>query len=225
MQADKYDLEAMKEAHRYHANILERIKSANLRGSRIADIGAGTGLYAKAWRDQTGKGPICIEVDPEFVQDLKGFGFEVISSVGDLQQKLDGAYSINVLEHIKDPTAFLCDVRRRMNLGGRLYIYVPAGPGLFSDWDRRVGHYRRFDLNGLKRCVAGSGYKVIDAGHADSLGYIATWLLKAVGRAGNAVSPSSVRFYDRAIFPVSQVLDHLVGGVFGKNCWVVAEAV
>lgn len=223
MSVDLYDLEAMKLATRYHADLIKRIETAQISGC-VADIGAGIGLYASAWRAKTGQSPLCVEIEPYFIEALARDGFDVHTSIDTLPQELDAAYSINVLEHIEHPVPFLQGLHRKLKRGARIYIYVPAFSCLYSEWDKRVGHYRRFDLDILEENVASAGFKVINKGYADSLGFVATWILKKLGKTGGAVTPRSVVIYDGIIFPVSRLLDHVVSRWFGKNCWVIAQA-
>ena len=224
MCADLYDLEVMRGAELYRNDLINRIAAANIKG-RVVDVGAGIGLYASAWRMRTGRAPLCLEIEPYFIESLKREGFDVCMALEDLPAGLDAAYSINVLEHIEDPVTFLKRLRAKLKNGSSLYLYVPAFSSLYSEWDQRVGHFRRYELSLLVEHVSAAGFEIEDQGYADSLGFIATWLLKKVGKTGGAVNPNSVKFYDRVIFPISRLLDNLVGRWFGKNCWVVAKAV
>ena len=50
---------------------------------------------------------------------------------------------MNVLEHIHNDTATIAALRARLKIGGRLLIYVPAFPLLYTSVDRKVRHVRR----------------------------------------------------------------------------------
>ncbi len=56
----------------------------------------------------------------------------------------DTAVLLNVLEHVDDDRSLLADISARLALGGTLCIWVPAFPSLFGEFDRLVGHCRRY---------------------------------------------------------------------------------
>ncbi len=58
--------------------------------------------------------------------------------------KLDCVYSANVLEHIPDDVGILEHASRVLRPGGRFVAVVPAGGWLYSKFDAKVGHYRRY---------------------------------------------------------------------------------
>jgi SAM-dependent methyltransferase len=135
---------------------------------------------------------------------------------------LDYAYSLNVLEHIKDDHKTVGDLYRCLKPGGRLLLYVPAFTILYSQMDRHVGHFRRYRRKPLRHLLQTVGFEVSTAYYVDGLGFLATLVYKFVGDRSGAVSPGSVSLYDALVFPLSRVIDFLAAGSFGKNLAIVA---
>ena len=59
-------------------------------------------------------------------------------------QSVDVLIMLNVLEHIEDDLGALQKAFNLLNPGGILIIEVPASPGLYSDYDRELRHFRRY---------------------------------------------------------------------------------
>lgn len=68
---------------------------------------------------------------------------------------------MDVLEHIEDDRAALAELVRVTCPGGLIVITVPAFPFLFGEWDRDMGHYRRYGRRDLKRLLAGFPVEVM----------------------------------------------------------------
>ena len=56
--------------------------------------------------------------------------------------------------------------------GGRLVLLVPAHSALYSDMDRNIEHFRRYDLRSLGKMVEDAGFKVVHQRHLNMLGAI-----------------------------------------------------
>ena len=57
---------------------------------------------------------------------------------------------LDVLEHMEDPVTVMQHARRILKPGGGIVFTVPAYPWMFSDWDKRLGHFRRYTVAELK---------------------------------------------------------------------------
>ena len=135
----------------------------------------------------------------------------------------DAAYSLNVLEHIHADVHALATLRSRLRPDGRLFVYVPALPMLFSAMDRKVGHIRRYTAATLSTALRAAGFKVELCRYADCLGIPATLLYKVLGDRGGGVNKRALIFYDRVAFPLSRLLDAVMSHVAGKNVWALAR--
>ncbi len=216
------NLDVMAQAVRYHRFLARRIVDAGAGSTTALDFGAGTGLLATLTRER-GLKVACVEVDPELRTRLRSLGLNVhddLDRVVDRSQEF--IYSVNVLEHIEDDEGTLRTLCSKLAPGGRCFLYVPALSVLFSSMDEKIGHYRRYERLELVEKATKAGFAVEGAEYADSVGFFATLVYKAIGSRGGHLSPASVRFYDRLVFPVSRVLDRAgCSRWFGKNLMVV----
>jgi len=194
--------------------------------SCLLEFGAGTGSLAEIWRSSYNTSPICLEIDPSLAAMLRSKGFECIDSFNSVEQKIDFVYTSNVLEHIENDLEALQSIKKSIKPGGRLAIYVPALPMLFSDLDRKVGHFRRYKKRDLISKVQAAGFTVEKCFYSDSLGVLATFALILVGFRNKAGlgSKRSLIFYDRMIYPISKTLDEFgFRKIIGKNLFLFAS--
>lgn len=205
------------------------LKKSNLiisERTSILDFGAGRGTLARLVSDRTGVRPICVELDSTLTSDLSKEGFEVFQFVDEIPEaSLDFIYTSNVLEHIEFDEEILQTLSTKLKPTGRIAIYVPAFPILFSNLDRNVGHFRRYTRGELVEKLSGAGFEVIQCNFNDSLGFIATLFLKFFGFKFNSSGEATLlmKIYDQLILPMSKVVD-LLGCryLFGKNLIAVA---
>ena len=215
------NLEAMKTATRYNDFLLDLIRKYSV-GSRALDHGAGAGTFAVPINHGDMK-VLCMEPDSSLRAELAQSGLDVAASLGAVADcSVDYAYTLNVLEHIKDDHEAILELYRCLKPGGRLLVYVPAFQILYSQMDRHVGHFRRYRRKPVVNLLQTVGFDVSKAYYVDSLGFLATLAYKVVGDRSGSVSSRSVTFYDSIIFPLSRIVDFLAVGSFGKNLAVVA---
>lgn len=198
----------------------------NFTPKKVLDFGAGTGTLSEIWREKFKTSPICIEIDPELQKTLVNRGFQTFQAVSSLPFKVDSVFTSNVLEHIEDDLEALISIGKSLKEGGRLAIYVPAFQILYSTLDRNVGHFRRYSRKELISKLEKSGFIVERCVYSDSIGFIASLLVKILhfNKDGVLCSKSSLKVYDKIIYPVSLFLD-LIGlqYVFGKNLIAFAK--
>jgi SAM-dependent methyltransferase len=212
----------LKEARNYNRWLTEQVIAAKPAGAaKIADLGAGRGTFAEILRAR-GLEIDCVEPDPENQLILEERGFSVRASIDEHEpESIDYVYTLNVLEHVPDDEALVCEVFSRLRSGGRLFIFVPAFPILWSRLDDYVEHQRRYRRAPMTAMLRRAGFILQRTRYADSLGFFAAFLF---GRGPKAeISPRSIWFYDRFLFPVSRFLDPVLGQFFGKNLAVICR--
>jgi len=210
-------IEVMDEAVRYNRFLIESVAAWSRGAARILDFGAGNGRFCAVLHER-GVAVEAVEPDPGLRRRIAEHGVrahESLQAVG--PESFDGIYSINVIEHIEEDAAVLAAFRKRLRPGGRLFLYVPAFPLLFTSNDVRVGHVRRYKRGPLVRLVRAAGFEVESARYVDSIGFPATLCYRFLGSKQGDLDVRAVRLYDGLVFPVSRLLDRLLGRVLGKN--------
>lgn len=218
------NLEIMSEAARYNGFLQRRVMTAAPDNPQsVIDFGAGTGTFT--WPlSNSGLPVIAVEPDAELRRRLVDRGLEALESLEDISDaSVDYLYTLNVLEHVPDDKAVLAQFSRVVRAGGKVLIYVPAFMLLFGAMDRRVGHLRRYRMARLRELVTNAGLEVDSLEYVDSLGFLASLLMRFAGSPSGVLDPAAVRFYDRWCFPASRLLDRVVRRWFGKNLLIVAH--
>lgn len=64
----------------------------------------------------------------------------------------------DVLEHLENPNEVLDEIYRVLEPGGLLVTSVPAHQWLFSDFDKSIGHFRRYSRKGIVSTLEDSGF-------------------------------------------------------------------
>jgi SAM-dependent methyltransferase len=214
---------------RYNKSILNLFKKrmdldSKLKEITVCDFGAGVGTFANLFINTYDIFPTCIEHDTNLVKILKENKLNSFTKFP-TESAFDVIYTCNVLEHIENDQHVLLEFFEHINDGGRLLIYVPAFPFLFSDMDEQIGHYRRYTKADLVKKVKSAGFQIQVCHYHDTFGILASLLLKIFGfnRKNGLGSKKTLLFYDKVIFPISNFLDFLgFRFIFGKNLFVYA---
>ena len=213
---------------KFLADFTSHANKKNIKPS-VLDFGAGIGALADIWvKESESTKPICLEIDEKQRQIISEKGYMAIKSIDLLTEKVDFIYSSNVLEHIADDVEVLIELNKFLNEDGLIAIYVPAFQYLFSDLDRKAGHYRRYSKHEIKSKLSKAGFNIEKINYVDSVGFFAAYALRLLGwrKIGDLGSSKSLQFYDKFIFPISKSLDWLgFQKLFGKNLYVLAKKV
>lgn len=227
MQQEAYtgvdNLEVMQDAVNYNRYLLDTVRKYAPPKAKVLDFGAGGGQFAAPLSKQD-MDLTALEPDQLLQQRLRAQGLRVVGSTQELPDaSFDYIYSLNVLEHIEDDEAALRGLHSKLSANGKLLIYVPAFPVLYTSMDAKVGHVRRYTRDTLMTRVTAAGFHVERVGYADSIGFFATLVFKLSGNKDGNVSLGALKLYDRAVFPLSRSLDLLTRRWFGKNLLLVAS--
>ena len=215
-------LENLKEAKNYNGYIEKQLLKFIQGKNRVLDFGAGNGEFAVRLKSK-GINVDCIETDKYLQQSLERDGFRVCGSLSGVSGKYDRIYSLNVLEHIEDDIGALHELKSKLDTQGKLFIYVPALMFLYSDFDKKIGHFRRYTKKELTSKMKQAGLNIESARYVDSVGVLAWLVMKIFKRGDGDISKKAIIVYDRFCFPISLLVDLFCKPFFGKNLLVVAN--
>ena len=132
-------------------------------GSRLIDVGAGTGgLSLELTRDYR---VTAADPSPGAVAIARSRGLDVIQMAPDepLPSGFDAACAFDVLEHVDDDLALARTLAAAVRPGGLVAVTVPAYRWLWSSMDELGGHRRRYRLRQLVDLMAAAGIQRLHA--------------------------------------------------------------
>lgn len=148
------------------------LRRHGIRAQSILDVGCGDGYIGESLRAMLGA-RLLVGVDVHLPPDACGVAplpDHVIErhashdAIGD--RRFDLVLALDVIEHVDDDRALLADViRPHLAAGGVALVSVPAFQSLFSDHDRALHHYRRYNTAQLRSVLLATGLETLDAGY------------------------------------------------------------
>jgi 2-polyprenyl-3-methyl-5-hydroxy-6-metoxy-1,4-benzoquinol methylase len=193
----------------------------------VLEVGAGVGANTPYLMGHGVTRVVCLEPDGRFVDRLRTEASNpprgnvpveirhgVVSRLGD-NERFDTILYLDVLEHIEQDLEEVAMAAARLNNGGHLVVLAPAFQGLYSEFDRAIGHYRRYTASTL-RALTPAGVSIRDIRYLDAVGAG----LSAANRLllhRSTPTIGDITFWDRYIIPVSRVVDRLLGRFAGRS--------
>lgn len=222
-------LHQLAELDRYNHWIYEQI--ARALGSRVIEIGSGTGNITH-FLSAGGREVVATDVVPAYRSLLqKTFDGQPNVSIGKfdltapapdeyLAEPFDTVVCLNVLEHVEDDLFALGQMREILVDRGKLALLVPAHRILFGEFDRAVGHYRRYERRELADKLARSGFKLVEMNFFSMLATL-PWLIN--GRLlKRDYLPAGQANLANQLVPLLK-LERLIGPPFGLSLIAIAE--
>lgn len=211
------------------SNYADWIHSLMLRyiGGRVLEVGAGHGtiterLAGNAEVTATDISQRCVDVLAKRFGDHRNVTVahaDLVESCAN--EAFDSVVLVNVLEHIDDDEEALRHVRQALRPGGHALVFVPAFAALYSDFDRQVGHYRRYTAASLQSVMERAGLAVVDVRYVNSVGAIAWWALAKKLRQV-PTQGWSVRLYDARVIPFLRRVEERHQPPFGQSLFCAA---
>jgi SAM-dependent methyltransferase len=223
------DLEAMSFAQNYHKWILGEF--IQYLGDHVAEVGAGMGDFSEFLLGANIKQLVAFEPSDNMFASLeKKFGnnsnVNAINAFFEDQSyhyhdTFDSVCYVNVLEHIKDDREALSHAYKTLHHKGYILIFVPALSFLYSNIDKKIGHYRRYSKKELVEIVTSVGFSIKKVKYFDIVGiilwYVAFVLLKHITTEAN------VSMYDKLVVPIMRKVEHVITPIIGKNLVLIGQ--
>jgi SAM-dependent methyltransferase len=198
-------------------------------GPSVLEVGAGLGEFASQFTGLSRH--VVTDVDPDCVasmarrfadrREVEARQLDLQGVLPDTAPPVSTVIAINVLEHIADDVSALKSLARLVEPGGKIVLWVPGYMQLYGDFDRRVGHVRRYTPNTLRAAIVGAGLMAGEVRPVNMLGGIAWWLTVRRGGVGSP-KPLLLRTYDRFVVPVTRVMESRLTPPFGQSVLAVA---
>lgn len=202
-----------------------------LRGN-ILEVGAGIGANTNNLMETSHASWHCLEPDrslyEKILQKRESGAINPLTKVSQctaLELEGDGTYDsilyIDVLEHIEDDLGELKHAASLLNATGSVIILSPAHNWLYSEFDKKIGHFRRYD-KGILRKIVPAGMRIVHIQYLDSIGLFASLANKLIMKTSSP-SPKQISFWDSVMIPLSRVADPLLLNSVGKSIFAVLQ--
>jgi SAM-dependent methyltransferase len=229
------DLEAMSFAVNYHRWILDEFRP--FLGKKAVEVGAGTGSFSELLLEENLETLTLVEPSEMFdhlqanvrqletrtaVDFYQAIFAQVCGRIAEAEEHPDSIIYVNVLEHIEDDARELSMIYQTLEKGGRCFIFVPALQALYGEFDRRIGHFRRYAKKDIEAKCRAAGFRVVKSKYFDLSG-ILPWFVKYKLLRSDSLESGAVALYDRLAVPLVSRLEKRLPMPVGKNILLVAE--
>ncbi len=198
-------LEVLGEAQNYNRRIMKTI--APYVGENTLEIGCGIGNFTQLLMEHSSH-LTALDIVPEYARKtesqvivpenktLNSYCHNVFDDPEGVRAKgpeagFDTIIMLNVLEHIEHDEHAVQTLHNLLAPGGRLILLVPAHQFLYSDYDRSIHHYRRYEHAGLNQLLVDNQFTLDYLQHFNFVGIFGWWvkfcLLKKTGMESNSV--------------------------------------
>ena len=191
----------------------------------VLEAGAGIGTNTPYLRKADIESWVALEPDPELAAQVSANGNPkpevVVGTIENLapERRFDTILYIDVLEHIEEDRDEVAKASSRLLPGGCLIVLCPAHMWLYSEFDRAIGHFRRYTVDSM-RLVSPSGCMTEKLEYLDSAGLLASVANRLVLRQ-HMPKRQQILAWDRVLVPCSRSLDHMFGRRLGKSILAV----
>ena len=121
-------------------------------GKKILEVGAGVGSFTKIYVKEN--------VDTT-LSEIDNVNYEILKKTFDLQKNVkvenkfidqfnetfDTILYLSVLEHIENDKKEILNALEKLEDKGHLIICVPAHNYMYSNFDKEIGHFRRYEMD------------------------------------------------------------------------------
>jgi len=162
-------LDALEQAPRFNQWMYDTVSPWV--GNRVAELGSGSGNMSRLLLGH--QNVLLTDYRDDYVSELRArwqarpnlsierLDLNIREDYSVLRDfKPEGVVLLNVLEHIEDDRTTLRNIYESLPEQSRLIVLVPYDPNLYSELDRALGHYRRYNKGELEEKLKEVGFQV-----------------------------------------------------------------
>lgn len=225
-------------------DVVLKMTRAYPKNTRILDIGCGGGDLLRDLRHAGFPHVTGIDISEESISFCRRENIPEVYRMDAAELSFpDGFFDLviasDILEHMKDDDAVLCEWRRVLSNKGVLILFVPAFMFLWSKHDEVNHHYRRYTKKILLKKLGVSGFSIERIGYWNFLLFIPLALLRLFQRAlgflfgrkdaDDRISRLGTGFLNGLLSRIVQCENVFIGGGWtlpiGSSIYVVARKI
>ena len=192
----------------------------------LAEVGPGNGTNLSYYIDKPNKIDL-FEPSKKHYDNLKktftkNHKIKVFNRSFGGKKKYDTIVYLDVLEHIKKDKEEVKKALGLLKKNGKLIINVPANSHLYSNFDKDVGHYKRYSKKDFKIILKKFNFRKVSFKYYDSIGYLLSLMSKLFITNYKKNFEKKIKIWNNLIF-LSKLLDKITLNAFGKSLLVIIE--
>lgn len=223
-------LEALTEAKNYNrwiaSNFYPYIKAP------LLEFGAGIGNISELLSSYT---PLCLtDTDERLLAHLK----EKFSHSNDISveylditqpppdhlvESFQSVIGINVLEHIEDDEKALSHLGSLLRPSGRLLLLVPSKKWAYTDLDRQLGHFRRYEKKELAVKLVKASFRIEKLYFFNLIGLLG-WIIRDKIPRSEGLSSSQISLFESMV-PILKPIESKVRMPLGISLIAIAQKI
>ena len=194
----------------------------------VLEVGSGIGSATRAFCNGAQQRWVCLEPDSKLSALAKSLRqrdsppCEFIAGTLDqlpAGEAFDAILYMDVLEHIAEDRVELIRAARHLKPCAVICVLAPAHPWLYSEFDKAIGHFRRY----TKAALSGMdlpGLRLERLRYLDCCGLLPSVVNRFILKSPTPTL-SQVNFWDKALVPLSRFIDPLISYLAGKSVLAV----
>ncbi len=221
-------LEILTEAKNYNRWIAENFSS--FIEAPLLEFGAGIGNISELLSSYT---PLFLtDTDERMLSLLKNkfyhmnnVSVDFLDITQPLPEYLVGSFQsvigINVLEHIEDDEKALFHLGNLLKPSGRLLLLVPAKKWAYTELDKQLGHFRRYEKKELGVKLAKASFHIEKLYFFNIVGLL-SWIMRDKIQRSGGLRPYQVSSFD-TIVPILKRVESKVSMPVGISLIAIAQ--
>lgn len=199
-------------------------------GQRVLEVGCGQGNVTTNLLDR--EFVLGIDFDETYLANIrkrfathKNFSAENRDITRDVvtlkAQRFDTIVCMNVIEHIEDEVGAAKKMWDILEPGGQIIMLAPAFQALFSPYDHKVGHYRRYTKKTLRKTLESAGFSVPKTYYFNMLGALG-WFVVFKLLKRDFAGEGNVSLQEKLI-PLLQTIERILPAPFGLSVIAIGQ--